>query len=225
MSNKNDKMVDPQAPRRGAGRPRGATADRTREEILEGALEAFADAGYEAMSVRELARRVGVSHNLVHHHFGAKPEVWQAAVKFGLEASILELVELLEKATGLPSPEETLRIGLRRTISMLARRPAIARIIADEAGRGGERLDYIYDEFIQPGLTTLERFLGGAQGNRIHDVDSRMLALFVASVVSAPFTHGALAAKLGVPRPKSERAVERYAETLVDLMLGGIVGD
>lgn len=207
---------------RPVGRPPGATGQRTREEILEGALEAFADAGYEAMSVRELTRRLSVSHNLVHHHFGSKPELWRAAVEHGVGATIRELAELLDQGIGGPSPAETLRAGLHRAINLLAKHPAVARIVADEAGRGGERLDYIYDQFVRPGMETLKRFLASAQGGGVREIDPRMLVLFVASVCSAPFTHGALAEKLGVPAPKSTSSIDSYAHTLVKLMLGGL---
>ena len=45
---------------RSVGRPPGATGEATRAEILDAALEAFAEAGFEAMSVRELTRRLEV---------------------------------------------------------------------------------------------------------------------------------------------------------------------
>src|SRR5437868_97490 len=65
-------------PRR-AGRPdaRGG-AVLSADAIIEAALEAFALTGYEAMSVRELTRKLGVSHNLVHHYFRSKAELWRA---------------------------------------------------------------------------------------------------------------------------------------------------
>ena len=62
-------------PRR-VGRPRAVAGRvRSREEILDAAVEAFAARGYEATSVRELTRRLGVSHNLVHHYFRSKADL------------------------------------------------------------------------------------------------------------------------------------------------------
>ncbi len=226
MSSSGKNADGPHVGSRPVGRPPGATGQRTREEILEAALEAFAAAGYEAMSVRELTRRLSVSHNLVHHHFGSKPELWRAAVEHGVGGTIREFSELLDQGIGGPSPAKTLRTGLLRAINLLAIHPAVARIVADEAGRGGERLDYIYDQFVRPGMETLELFLVGAQGRGVREIDPRVLALFVASVASVPFTHGALAEKLGVPVPRpagSTVSVEGYAETLVELMLGGLI--
>jgi AcrR family transcriptional regulator len=205
------------------GRPPGASGERTREEILEGALEAFAETGYEAMSVRELTRQLDVSHNLVHHYFGSKKELWRAAVEHDLGRAARELAALLAEGVGSPSPVETLRAGIERAIVLLARHPAAARIVADEAGRGGERLDYIYDEFLQPGMGVLRRFLRSAQEHGIREVDPRVLVLFILSAASALFTHGALAEKLRIPSPTSGRSLDRYTESLVELILSGIV--
>jgi len=67
-------------PRR-VGRPRAVAGRvRAREEILDAAVEAFAALGYEAASVRQLTRRLGVSHNLVHHYFRSKADLWRAAM-------------------------------------------------------------------------------------------------------------------------------------------------
>src|SRR5215471_12675459 len=53
------------------------------ETMLEAALEAFAQRGYDGVSVRELNRQIGVSHNLAHHYFGSKDALWRAAIDYG----------------------------------------------------------------------------------------------------------------------------------------------
>ncbi|GAB3211379.1 TetR family transcriptional regulator [Marinactinospora endophytica] len=61
------------------GRRPGATV--TRERILEVAREEFADKGYTGASVRGIARAAGVDPALVHHFFGAKEQVFVAAMR------------------------------------------------------------------------------------------------------------------------------------------------
>jgi len=200
------------------GRPPGDTADRTRAEILDAALDAFAEAGFEATSIRELTRRLGVSHNLVHHHFGAKEDLWRAALDHGLGPTTEELLALIGASIGGPNPVEVIRDGVERAMALLRRRPAVARILADEFARSGPRLDYLYDRYLKPSMAVLRRFLTEARDQGVRDVDSRVAVLFVLSTASALLTHGALAEKLGL----GARAQERYAASLVDLMLGGL---
>ena len=64
--------------------PIGFAHRGARAHAVENTLEAFADRGYDGMSVRELNRQLGASHNLVHHYFGSKEALWRAAIDYGL---------------------------------------------------------------------------------------------------------------------------------------------
>ncbi|WP_408996073.1 TetR family transcriptional regulator, partial [Streptomyces acidiscabies] len=53
------------------GRPGADTpAVPGEESILRRGLEAFAELGYDHASARELARRLGVSHNFINDRYG-----------------------------------------------------------------------------------------------------------------------------------------------------------
>lgn len=54
------------------GRPRGANRDDTKARILEAAAAEFGERGYEAASIRSIARRAHVDPSLVHHYFDDK---------------------------------------------------------------------------------------------------------------------------------------------------------
>lgn len=58
----------------GARPPRGRrpVGTDTRADIVSAARTAFAESGYEATSLREIARRAGVDPSLVHHYFHGK---------------------------------------------------------------------------------------------------------------------------------------------------------
>ncbi|WP_406331990.1 TetR family transcriptional regulator [Streptomyces sp. NBC_00203] len=72
------------APRRGRGRPtrtQTEAAPATRDRILEAAREEFSERGYEKTSVRGIAKAAGVDSALVHHYFGTKEQVFEAAIE------------------------------------------------------------------------------------------------------------------------------------------------
>ncbi|SFD56207.1 TetR family transcriptional regulator [Streptomyces aidingensis] len=74
----------PSTPRRRGRPPRaGRTAadvPAARDRILDAARETFAAHGYDKASVRAIARRAEVDPALVHHYFGTKEQVFEAAV-------------------------------------------------------------------------------------------------------------------------------------------------
>lgn len=71
----------PNAPQRGGG-PRGsyAKSERTREAILEAALEVFGQSGYRSGSLRDVATRVGMTEAGLLHHFPNKATLLAAVL-------------------------------------------------------------------------------------------------------------------------------------------------
>jgi AcrR family transcriptional regulator len=72
-------------------RPRGRRpggAD-TRAAIVEAARTEFAAQGYDATSLRGIARAAGVDPALVHHYFGGKPEVFAEVMSIPVDLASL----------------------------------------------------------------------------------------------------------------------------------------
>ncbi|QEU92695.1 TetR/AcrR family transcriptional regulator [Streptomyces kanamyceticus] len=68
---------------RGRGRPsrtQSETGPATRDRILAAARGEFSEHGYEKTSVRGIAKAAGVDPALVHHYFGTKEQVFEAAI-------------------------------------------------------------------------------------------------------------------------------------------------
>ncbi|MER7490584.1 TetR family transcriptional regulator [Streptomyces sp. NPDC126497] len=63
------------------GRPPRTESAGTRDRILDAAREEFSVHGYEKTSVRGIAKSAGVDSALVHHYFGTKEQVFEAAVE------------------------------------------------------------------------------------------------------------------------------------------------
>lgn len=116
--------------------------------LLDLALDVFADAGYDGASVREVCRRLGVSHNLVHERFGSKERLWLAAVDHGFRALAVTLAEAANAAP--PDPFDRLRAILVRYVEAMAERPALIRIINHEATHPGPRVEHLFRTYLRP---------------------------------------------------------------------------
>src|ERR1700758_4616687 len=154
-------------------------AGPVQETILEAALEAFAQRGYDGVSVRELNRQIGVSHNLVHHYFGSKDALWRAAIDHGLNR--VNEAWNPEHLKSVNDPVERMKLGLRRFLEVTARSPSVQRIMEHEAAIGGPRLDYIAERYVLPFLSPrLDRY---EEVTAIHERDLHLpsLTLLIAS--------------------------------------------
>lgn len=69
-----------EAPTTRRGRRRASEGD-ARELIIAAATKEFVDRGYDAASIRGIARRAGVDPALVHHYFDDKADLFAASVR------------------------------------------------------------------------------------------------------------------------------------------------
>lgn len=72
-----------------------AKGRRRREQIVAAAAAAYAEAGYDGASLREIAKRAGISHTGLLHHFPNRE---------ALLASVLEERDRRDAARGEPHP-------------------------------------------------------------------------------------------------------------------------
>ncbi|MFK0287560.1 TetR family transcriptional regulator [Streptomyces sp. NPDC090499] len=75
-----DTPVGSGAGTRRRGRPPRSESADTRDRILVTAREEFSEHGYEKTSVRAIAKAAGVDSALVHHYFGTKEQIFEAAI-------------------------------------------------------------------------------------------------------------------------------------------------
>lgn len=78
------------------GRPPRTESGDTRKRILIAAREEFSERGYEKTSVRGIAKAAGVDSALVHHYFGTKEQVFEAAVEVAFAPVLRARDEVLE---------------------------------------------------------------------------------------------------------------------------------
>ena len=64
----------------GESQQRRGGRERTTAAILDAAEKLFAERGFTAVTVRDIAAEAGVSHALVHRYLGSKEQVYRAAL-------------------------------------------------------------------------------------------------------------------------------------------------
>ncbi|MET8982192.1 TetR/AcrR family transcriptional regulator [Streptomyces sp. NPDC004539] len=205
---------------RGPGRP-GAGTPAVPEErnILRRGLEAFAELGYDHASARELARRLGVSHNFINDRYGSKAAFWRAVIDSALGD---QLAALPESDPSLDD-EENLRRSITGFYRNAVETPEIGRIFVDEYSRDTERLDHLYEHYIGPALRTMtsgiERLAASGRMAPV-PMDVLFFAVFppVSGMLNLP-----LAERLGRSKETSPRELTERAELLASLVVNGLL--
>jgi AcrR family transcriptional regulator len=124
------------------GRPPADAPLPPPEQILERGLEAFAELGYEAVSVRQLNARLGMGHTFIHDRFGSKKAFWTAVVDYAID----QVTREVRTAVGREDQDDLARLiaSVQAFHLAAARRPHLTRLVDYEAARESPRLAYLY---------------------------------------------------------------------------------
>lgn len=207
------------APRR-RGRPR-AGEELDLAPLLQGALEAFAESGYDGMSVRELSRSLGISHALLTARFGSKEGLWFAA----MEHALVQVESTWREVADTPAPDDlrALRQGIVRQVYFSASHPQVLRIMSHEGAIDSPRVRFVFERFVAPLRPGVEALLARlVDAGRIRPVPYATLHYLVVVGAGAVFANPVEAALLGAPAHPDADAVRAHAETVADLLINGI---
>jgi AcrR family transcriptional regulator len=207
-------------PTRGRGRPKaGEELDVGR--LLQGALEAFAEKGYDGMSVRELSRRLGVSHALLTARFGSKEGLWFAAMGHALAGAQRSWRRLADD----PALDdlEALRQAIVYQVMYSAEHPEVLRIMSHEGAIDSPRIRYVIEHFVNP-LRPLveERIRRLVAAGRIREVPYATVHYLVVQGGGAPYASPVETVLLGGPQQPDADEIRRHAETVADLIVAGL---
>jgi AcrR family transcriptional regulator len=143
-------MSEPRYHRRKEERP---------QEITEAALTAFAENGYAATRIDEVAKRAGVSKGLLYLYFKTKEELFKAVVRSFVIPKIDALTASLA-ATDL-SAEEVLRGPLRDFMKSLPGSPVgtLMRLMISEGPKHPDLVSFYWDNVVSRGIGALQQII------------------------------------------------------------------
>ena len=156
-------------------RPRDA--ESTRQAVLDAAERLFAEQGFAATSMRDISQVSGVSHPLIHHHFGSKNDLY-TAVKRRLVEDYARRFPNAAKSANRPL---NIRAELRRLLKYIGGNPMLLRLVARTHLEG--------DTQVWPGepavLDMLSRRIAVSQKRKLirDDVSPESLSVMVLGLV------------------------------------------
>src|SRR6476646_9854995 len=101
-------------------------AENTRNAVLTAAERLFAECGFAATSMRDISNASGVSHPLIHHHFGSKEDLYRA-VKQRLVEGYAKRFPNSAKAVNRPL---NIAAEMRRIMEYIGSNPMLLRLCA-----------------------------------------------------------------------------------------------
>lgn len=122
------------------------------QEILEAALDVFAEKGFNAARVEDIAERAGVSKGTAYLYFESKEDIFRALMREGIASRIAPLKEVVARHDGASG--DLIRIMLTTFAGLVinSKLAAVPKIIIAESGNFPQLAEFYRREVIDVGL-------------------------------------------------------------------------
>ena len=173
-------MAQPRYRRRKEDRP---------QEITEAAFAAFAEKGYAATRVEEVAKRAGVSKGLLYLYFKTKEELFKAVVRSVVMPRVDALVNEVDSSQ--LTAEQFIRGPVLEFMKRLPGSPisVVIRLMISEAPKHPDLVDFYWENVVSRGMGALQQLLercvqsGEFRRTAVNDLPQLLVAPVMMSVV------------------------------------------
>ncbi len=198
--------------------PRKRRKEARPGEIVEAGLREFAEKGFAAARLEDIAARAGVVKGTIYRYFENKEALFREAVQLRIVPVLQEADEMVEQ---YPGPTADLLRGLLQAIYarfVASDTKVLMRIIIAEGQRFPDIPAYYHREMITKGEALLRKIIarGVERGEFRQTALSDYPVIVVAPALAAAIMQMAFAAQSSVD-------LDRYREAHLDLVLNGLV--
>ncbi len=137
--------------------------DERAPEILGAALTCFAEKGFAATRMDDIARRAGITKGTIYLYFESKEAVFQALARQEVAERIAEITAMVVAFEG-PTPD-LLRMVLTAggTMARTSDAAVLPKVLMAESGTFPELAEFWRREIIDPGLGVFARIIARGQ--------------------------------------------------------------
>jgi AcrR family transcriptional regulator len=191
--------------------------EERRRQILQAAVRTFAERGYHAARVSDIAKEAGVAYGLVYHYYESKETLLEAIFKetWGAMLDTVRAVEQLDE----PASERVRKVT-EIILRTWKRDPDLVRVLVREVTRSAQVQEEA--EEIDLAYQALQRIVeqGQKNGEFRTDLDARVTATIWYGALEEVLTGWAFG-----QLPDRDDDVTRAEHTVTELVNGGLASD
>jgi AcrR family transcriptional regulator len=191
-------------------------------EILEAALTVFAEKGFAAARMDDIARRAGVTKGTIYLYFPSKEDLFKSLVRESIGERIAEIAASVRSFEGPTA--DLIRLMLRGMGGFLltSDRVVLPKIIIAEAGNFPELARFYREDVIDQGLGLATRIIerGIARGEFRRLPPEHLARIFVAPILLMAIWRTTFARFDAAPYD-----YDGFLDTHIDMLLRALAAD
>lgn len=205
-------------PKKKRGRPVGSK-QIDKVAILNIAIQAFANKGFDGVRQRDIAKKAGITNSLMNYHFDNKEDLWQQAIlQLGekLKKRLLEIQGYFKDLEGIAA----LKAYTRQFICFSAEHPEFHKVFFHEMCTQTERADWLIDTILSP----LHQAFGGTNTNLQLNMEVfkgypiANISSIIIGAANVFFIHAFQMKKMYDTNPFEKAEIEKHADIVIELL-------
>lgn len=133
---------------------RAEQREATRRRIVDAAVDAFAEHGFDGAGTRDIAGRAGVTQGLLTYHFDSKLDLWRAAADQLFADLAASLPDVLDDGV---RGSDRARQAIRAYVRFSAERPQLFHFTVDAGRSDDERMHWLVETHLRPWHDSIAR--------------------------------------------------------------------
>jgi AcrR family transcriptional regulator len=190
------------------------------DEIIVAALEEFADRGFAAAKMDDIARRAGISKGSLYLYFETKEDIFRAVARAAL-AGNLEAVRATAEVFDAPFSQLAPKL-LARVAEAVgpSRLPAVVKMVIGESRNFPDLAKIWHDEIVSPAIGFLTETIALAQQRgEVAPGDPRLFAFSLAGPIVMAVLFREVFRGVGADAPDLDALARQHSQALLHGML------
>lgn len=186
-------------------------------EIIQAAFDVFAEKGFAAAKLDEIAAKAGISKGALYLYFETKEDLFRAVVREAV-APNLDVVEFTLEAASVPFPD-LLRMLFARLALIIetSRLGAVAKLVIGESRNFPELARVWHDEVVSRALAALTKALARAQSRgEVRIGDPRLQAFSIMGPILLGVLWQETFTPIGAPPLDLRGLIVQHRETVLE---------
>lgn len=188
-----------------------------KDELFKAAKYILKDKGVESLSLRNIAKRVGVSHTAPYRHFASKEELLYQLSVYGFEKLRFALLDKIKEKNN--QPLEQLELLAEAYVSFICGEPQLAQLMFTTISQTAQPPDYVCNASDEAKDVLTQTLMRGQKMGLIKALDIKIISLSAWSIV-----HGLSLLCLGglLPELNSDQLRIQTSQQVSKILLSGI---
>ncbi|VEF47278.1 TetR family transcriptional regulator [Bacillus freudenreichii] len=196
-------------------------AGKTKESIIEAAIELFTSKGFRGTTIRDIAARAKLNPANISYYFQGKQGLLEACLVSFFEP-YLSLLEEEKRKIEWEDPEICLHRAIRKVLVFQSENHLLSRLVWREITIDSQVSREIISSYLMKERYYFKTLTSAAVGEKHSILPVGMMIIQLKGMLSTPFLNSQYVSEVWGMHPKESYFIEKYYESIIEWLQSAV---